>query len=223
MPHIDLADLQARCWETAEIRGHHDNLRDLDQRLQTLVRLALVHTEISEAAEVSWSATTMAKAPLTEELADTAIRLLELCWCVSMPLEITPVYYTPYEDVDAVFRHCGVLHILVDRITQSVKRHGVTPEMAQHASTALELCWSMAHGLGADLYAAIKAKNKINKLENHPKEAMKREHLSVLEGLVEQRLLSMQTNVNDLVQSVDARLARGERVAVIMDTGEVVP
>ena len=67
------------------------------------------------------------------------------------------------------------------------------------------------------MLVAVKRVRAVHKLENHPKEAMKREYLSVLEGLVEQHLLSMQTNVDDLVQSVDGR------VAVNMATGEVGP
>ena len=73
------------------------------------------------------------------------------------------------------------------------------------------------------ILTAIKRVRALIKLENHPKEAMKREHLSVLEGLVEQHILNMQTNIDTLVQDIDARLARGEREAVNIITGEVVP
>ena len=67
------------------------------------------------------------------------------------------------------------------------------------------------------MLVAVKRVRAVIKLENHPKDGMKREHLSVLEGLVEQHLLSRQTNVNDLIQALD------KRVAVNMATGEVGP
>ena len=73
------------------------------------------------------------------------------------------------------------------------------------------------------MLVAVKRVRALIKLENHPKEAMKREHLSVLEGLVEQHLLKMQTNIDTLVQDIDARLARGAQAAVNMTTGEVLP
>ena len=73
------------------------------------------------------------------------------------------------------------------------------------------------------MLVAVKRVRAVHKLENHPKEAMRREHLSALEGLVEQHLLKMQTNVDDLVQDLDARLAKGERPrAVNINTGEVM-
>ena len=73
-----IAALQRRVYETARDRGHHDDLT-ID-RYGTLVRLCLVHTEVSEAAQVvkrhgladTWLPV------LGEELADAMIRLLEM-------------------------------------------------------------------------------------------------------------------------------------------------
>ena len=70
---------------------------------------------------------------------------------------------------------------------------------------------------------AVKRVRALHKLEDHPKEPMKREHLSVLEGLVEKHLLGMRQALKDLDQAIDDTLTRGERVAVNMQTGEVRP
>lgn len=174
MPMIDLSDLQARVWQTAEVQGHHENLRDLDPRLQTLVRLALAHTEVSEAWEwvfpmPAYMNTFHASIAehLEEELADTAIRLLEMCWCLRMPLIITPAVIPTPTNATYVLRQLGLLHALIDCITQSVKRHGITPEVGALTQNALECCWNMALGLGLDLAHAIEKKDAFNQARSY--------------------------------------------------------
>ena len=51
---------------------------------------------------------------------------------------------------------------------------------------------------------------------------MKREHLTALENLVERHLLGMRAALNEFEKAIDAQLTAGERVAVNMQTGEVV-
>ena len=68
---------------------------------------------------------------------------------------------------------------------------------------------------------AVKRVRALQKLEAHPKEPMKREHLSVLEGMVEEHLLGMRQALDDLGRAIDEKLAKGERVAVNMQTGEI--
>ena len=69
------------------------------------------------------------------------------------------------------------------------------------------------------ILTAVKRVRALIKLENHPKEAMKREHLSVLEGLVEQHFLTTRTRLDDMEQAIEAQFATGYRGAVNMATG----
>ena len=159
---IDLLELQQMTWQTAEDHGHHKNLEALDMRLQTLVRLALVHTEVSEAWAVVDHGDPLGpslRAQVIEELADTAIRLLEMAWCWHMPLTIDP--QLPRESL--VSRQLARLHFLVDAVTQSVKRHGITCDLAPITGEAVAYCWGIALYLGADLREAIHAKDAYNR------------------------------------------------------------
>ena len=70
---------------------------------------------------------------------------------------------------------------------------------------------------------AAKRVRALQKLEDHPTEPMKREHLSVLEGLVEKYLLSRRQALETLEQAIGEQLATGERVNINMTTGEVSP
>ncbi len=164
MPPIDLTDLQRQVWQTAEDQGHHLNLSLLPLRLQTLVRLALAHTEVSEAQEVlmSCGAQVLSVQPhVVEELADTAIRLMELAWCCALPLTIQPCLrsYVPTDFLPQL----SFLHVLIDRITQEVKRHDVTLAMCDPLVDALNCCWGMAFALDADLAEAIRLKDAHNR------------------------------------------------------------
>lgn len=77
-------DLQKQVWQTAEDKGFHKT-PDFD-RCGTLVRLCLIHTEISEVAqEVKRHG--MSVAGIAEELADATIRLMDLAEGLGIDLE----------------------------------------------------------------------------------------------------------------------------------------
>jgi NTP pyrophosphatase (non-canonical NTP hydrolase) len=84
--HLD--DIQIAAWRTAEHKGHHAQLAPLPVREQTLIRLALIHTEVSEATQhVKRQGITPATLPLIAgELADTLIRLCDLAQCLQIDL-----------------------------------------------------------------------------------------------------------------------------------------
>ena len=164
MAAIDLSELQKIVWQTAEDQGHHKALEALDMRLQTLVRLALVHTEVSEAWAVVDHGDPEGESLRTQvldELADTAIRLLEMAWCWPVPYALSVATTLPREPL--VSRQLARLHFLVDDITQAVKRHGVTPDTGPLTAQALSYCWGIAAYLGADLEAVIRAKDAYNR------------------------------------------------------------
>lgn len=77
-------------WTIAENHGFHEGRTN--SRDDTLVRLCLVHTEVSEASQVvkrSWLAATPQAVvdDLAEELADVLIRVADLAGCLSIDLE----------------------------------------------------------------------------------------------------------------------------------------
>ena len=79
------------CWKLAEDKGFHDGRANWD-RDDTLVRLCLLHTEVSEAAQLvkkRWadSPTAVDLREFGEELADVFIRLADLCCCVGVDLD----------------------------------------------------------------------------------------------------------------------------------------
>ena len=84
-----LGILQQMAWEIAEAQGHHESLRTLPEREATMIRLALVHSEVSEALQVvkRYGITPESRISLAEELADTMIRLIELAECLDIDLE----------------------------------------------------------------------------------------------------------------------------------------
>jgi NTP pyrophosphatase (non-canonical NTP hydrolase) len=75
-PSLEL--LQQMAWSGAELQGHHDNLRDIDHRLATIIRLGLIHTEVSEAMQLVKRQGVAPKDAIAEELADIIIFVAEL-------------------------------------------------------------------------------------------------------------------------------------------------
>lgn len=107
---MNLTEIQRIAWQTAEDKGHHENLASLGTREATLVRLALIHTELSEAAQiVKRHGVGGREAELAEELADTIIRIADLAQELHLDLDLAvwlkletnkhrPMYYgTPDE------------------------------------------------------------------------------------------------------------------------------
>lgn len=83
-------DFQLVAWSTAETKGFHEGRGE--GRDDTIVRLALIHTEVSEATQIVKREWTDApsdelKARFAEELADVVIRVLDLAGCVGIELE----------------------------------------------------------------------------------------------------------------------------------------
>ena len=77
-------------WSAMEGKGFHDGMGN--SRDDVLVRLCLVHTEVSEAAQEvkrNWvgAGRDGVRAAVAEELADAVIRLLDLCGCLNIDVE----------------------------------------------------------------------------------------------------------------------------------------
>lgn len=87
---MTLNDWRDEVWRLMEAKGFHagrGNTRD-----DVLVRLCLVHTEVSEAAQEvkrHWTGDGEpgVRAVLAEEVADTLIRLLDLCGCLGIDVD----------------------------------------------------------------------------------------------------------------------------------------
>lgn len=84
--------LQKHAWQVAEDKGFH--VGRTESRDDTIVRLALVGTEVSEAIQEvkrHWLLTgppsDESRNRFAEELADTAIRLLDLAECTGVDLQ----------------------------------------------------------------------------------------------------------------------------------------
>lgn len=159
------------CWQTAEDQGQHANLDALDRRSQMLIRLALAHTEVAEAWERAQSAHSLRHCAhgVVEELADVAIRLMEAAWCVDQRLHIIPsaepyLRIEKFTTLDQVVSRVGCIHVLIARITQSVKQCGVTDAIGPLMEDTLECCWDIAHALTENLLKAIIAKDAKNKM-----------------------------------------------------------
>jgi NTP pyrophosphatase (non-canonical NTP hydrolase) len=80
MTMLTLMEIQTRAWKTAEEKGHHENLKTLPIREATMIRLALVHTEVSEAIqEIKRHGVHAGNHDVIgEELADVLIRIADL-------------------------------------------------------------------------------------------------------------------------------------------------
>lgn len=94
---MTLNKLRDECWSMAEAKGFHQGRTD--SRDDNLVRLALIHTEVSEAAQVvkrHWPQDTRVweddlksekEAELSEEIADVFIRLFDFAGCLGLDLD----------------------------------------------------------------------------------------------------------------------------------------
>jgi NTP pyrophosphatase (non-canonical NTP hydrolase) len=114
---MHLSGIQRIAWDTAEEKGLHDALRHFSEdEKETMIRLALIHTEISEALqEVKRHGLTAASLPrIASELSDTLIRIGDLAQCLGIDLthytlrtlerntERPHGYGTPWETVGGV-------------------------------------------------------------------------------------------------------------------------
>lgn len=87
---MHISELQREAWQTAEVKGHHAGLAHLDRRSQALVRLALIHTEVSEATqEVKRYGVDdlLVLGRIGNELADILIRTAELAETLGVDLQ----------------------------------------------------------------------------------------------------------------------------------------
>ena len=117
---MQLKEIQRDAYSIANDKGLHDNLVPLPLREQTLIRLALVHTEVSEAMQLVKCSGVSSEIldAFGEELADVVIRVCELAEHFTLDLDacvydklaknrLRPQYYgTPWEHTDDV---CGRL------------------------------------------------------------------------------------------------------------------
>lgn len=78
-----LRTLQRQAWEIAEAQGFHEGMPP--DRTHTLLRLCLVHTEVSEAAQLVKRHGAMAPG-LGEELADICLRIFDLAESLAINL-----------------------------------------------------------------------------------------------------------------------------------------
>lgn len=87
---LPIAQLQAEAWATAEAKGFHEDIRTLNPRQAALIRLALIHTEVSEATqEVKRHGVDSAviRKRIAHELADVLIRCGDLAEMLGLNLE----------------------------------------------------------------------------------------------------------------------------------------
>ena len=158
-----LSTLQRDAWQVAEDKGHHTNLALIPLREASLVRLALLHTEILELAQ--------AKTPVhrAEELADICIHLGDFAETLHLELPGTLGGPEPAE--------CGernqqsallAMQGLVAASAQIIKKNGVDVPSQRTVLLGLlcailsqvETCAQHWH---IDLVAAITAKMAMNR------------------------------------------------------------
>lgn len=87
---MHLSQLQRQAWKCAEAKGHHLALKGVDPRYAALIRLGLVHTEVSEAMqEVKRHGvdTAFIRTKIGNELADICIRVAELAETLGINLQ----------------------------------------------------------------------------------------------------------------------------------------
>lgn len=88
---MTISELQNEAFRIADIKGFHNN-RSFCGRDDTLIRLCLIHTEISEATQGvkrDWhmTPTDTQSEEFAEELADAMIRIADLAECVGVDLD----------------------------------------------------------------------------------------------------------------------------------------
>ena len=87
---MTLNEWRDEVWQLMEAKGFHDgrtNTRD-----DVMVRLCLVHTEVSEAVQEvkrHWTGcgSSAVRAMVAEEVADALIRLFDLCGCLGIDVD----------------------------------------------------------------------------------------------------------------------------------------
>lgn len=86
---LHLRNIQHDAFETARAKGLHETLNGLFLREQTLIRLALLHSEVSEATQIvkRQGITATSLDALAEECADVLIRLLEMAAHLGLDME----------------------------------------------------------------------------------------------------------------------------------------
>lgn len=95
MRDMNLNSLREWVGNAMSEKGFHDG-RSMCGRDDTLVRLCLIHTEVSEAVQVVKRHGVepdqhASRAMFEEEVADIFIRLFDLCWCVGVDIEVAVV------------------------------------------------------------------------------------------------------------------------------------
>ena len=116
---MHLKEIQQAAFDLAKAKRLHENLALIPLREQTLVRLALVHTEVSEAAQIikrhgiQRDGDERTTQEFCIELADIVIRVCELAEHFALDLDAAvydklgknwlrpPFYGTPWEGTDA--------------------------------------------------------------------------------------------------------------------------
>jgi NTP pyrophosphatase (non-canonical NTP hydrolase) len=84
---MEITELVQQAWDIAEVKGFHGDPHTLRTRDSTLIRLALIHSEVSEAVQVVKQQGIADVARLAEELADVLIGVADLAACLQMDLD----------------------------------------------------------------------------------------------------------------------------------------
>lgn len=83
---MTLDEMQREAWQVAHDKGFHEDMKRQDGRDSVMIRLALIHTEVSEACQAVKRHGLMASA-LGEELGDILIRVGDLAHIVGVSLD----------------------------------------------------------------------------------------------------------------------------------------
>ena len=84
---MDITTLQQQAWQNAEDKGFHSHTPMLDLRSMALIRLALIHTEVSEATQEIKRHGAGDRYAIGQELADVLIRCADLATTLGIDLE----------------------------------------------------------------------------------------------------------------------------------------
>lgn len=84
---LTIKEMQDQSWQGAEEKGFH--IDQLNDRNGTLIRLCLIHSEVSEAVQEvkRHGLTEESKARLVDELSDVLIRCGDMAGCLGLDLE----------------------------------------------------------------------------------------------------------------------------------------